>query len=63
MRVSCTYGSVRGAAGDRRPYRDAFGASERQLRIRAAPFFKTIECCWGEAWRRSFRRRNMTIHS
>jgi hypothetical protein len=25
MRVSCTYGSVRGAAGDRRPYRDASG--------------------------------------
>jgi hypothetical protein len=28
MRVSCTYGSVRGAAGDRRPYRDDCAAVE-----------------------------------
>ena len=26
MQQSCTYGSVRGAAGDRRPYRDAIRA-------------------------------------
>ena len=31
MQQSCTYGSVRGAAGDRRPYRDetALGPSHR----------------------------------
>ena len=29
MRVSCTYGSVRGAAGDRRPYRDALGTKRK----------------------------------
>ena len=32
MQQSCTYGSVRGAAGDRRPYRDASGAWHRDGR-------------------------------
>ena len=32
MQQSCTYGSVRGAAGDRRPYRDASLASHRLRR-------------------------------
>ena len=33
MRVICTYGSVRGAAGDRRPYRDAIQKANRVLRV------------------------------
>ena len=33
MRVICTYGSVRGAAGDRRPYRDASERRDRLLGI------------------------------
>jgi hypothetical protein len=32
MQQSCTYGSVRGAAGDRRPYRDESLASHRDGR-------------------------------
>jgi len=31
MRVICTYGSVRGATGNRRPYRDALEESSRWL--------------------------------
>ena len=29
MRVICTYGSVRGATGNRRPFRDAFAHLQR----------------------------------
>ena len=35
MQQSCTYGSVRGAAGDRRPYRDASAAAFDGRCIRA----------------------------
>ena len=31
MRVICTYGSVRGATGNRRPYRDAFASADGGL--------------------------------
>jgi hypothetical protein len=54
MQQSCTYGSVRGAPGNRRPYRDKrhSAADER----RSTPIMQTQVACFESAFIRVDRR-------
>jgi hypothetical protein len=62
MQQSCTYGSVRGASGNRRPYRDKtlsacdflrFGFA---LMICAEMIVKSRRCFCMDRWKNGYRR-------
>ena len=79
MQQFCTYGSVRGAAGDRRPYRDETGVRNTALAAQCpAPAVSTLishsaglplgshaepATAWQATMRKTSRRRSLPPHT